>query len=162
MKGEGRATLVGNEVWRSFAGPKTICCSSVAVGLAGDRFGDQADDDVVGVRVLVVRAGGELERVGADPADDLLRRDVAAGVGFDLFGEALGLGVVGHAAGVVEHLPHGHRAPGRRHPGEPLADRVVEAELAGLDEVQRDGAAEGLGDAGDPHVVGRPRRLRLR
>ena len=53
-------------------------------------------------------------------------RDEAARVVLRLFGEAFGLGVVGQAAGVVEHLPDRHRAPGRRHPRQPLRDRVVE------------------------------------
>jgi hypothetical protein len=61
---------------------------------------------------------------------------------------------------VVEHLAHGHRAPGCRHPAESLGDRVVEPEPAGANQVERHRAAERLGDAGDPHVVGGLRRSR--
>lgn len=70
-------------------------------------------------------------------------------------------GVIRETAGVVQQLGQGHRAPRLRHRRQHFADRAVESELARLDEVERDGAAERLGDGGDPHVVGGARLRRL-
>ncbi|GAA3066482.1 hypothetical protein GCM10020254_07570 [Streptomyces goshikiensis] len=74
-------------------------------------------------------------------------------------GHELGVGgVVGQAAGVRQELAQRHRAPGSRLSGQPVGDGVVEGQPALVDEPEGDGAAERLGDAGDPHVVVRARR----
>ena len=126
-----------------------------AVGPAADSLGHQAYDDVVGVRVLVAAARREDEPVVIDPADDRRGRDVAAGIVLELHPEAVRPRVVGHAAGVVEQLPQRHGRPRGRESGQQLANRVAQLELSARHQAQRYRAAERLGHARDPHVVGR-------
>ncbi len=80
-----------------------------------------------------------------------------AGVLGDDVDEPLGGRVVGQPAGVVEQLTQGHPVPRGRLIGQHLADRGVQVQSAAVDEPQGHRSAEGLGDTGDPHVVGGPR-----
>lgn len=54
---------------------------------------------------------------------------------------------------MLEELAQRHRVPGLGLVGQALADGVVEGEQALVDELEGDGSAERLGDAGDAHVV---------
>jgi len=55
---------------------------------------------------------------------------------------------------VREQLSEGHRGPGGGKRRQALADRVVQRERTLLDQRERGGAGERLGDARDAHVVG--------
>src|SRR5207244_2369504 len=123
--------------------------------LARDSSDDQAEEDVVRVRVRPALAGREQRLVVRGEPDELLRRprtgEVAAQVGPE---QALVLRVVVEAARVVEELPYGDVLALRDQPGQPPLDRVVEPELALADELEDDDGHERLRDAADAKAVG--------
>ncbi len=138
--------------------PEDAPAQQAPVGASGDALGDERDDDVVGVRVAVARAGPEVQSLVRDPRDDPGRRDERPGVRPEVPHEALGLRVVREPAGVIEHLADRHAPPRRGEVGPPARDRVVEAQPPVAHELQGDRAPEGLRDARDAHVVRRARR----
>ena len=112
--------------------------------LAGDDLNDAAGDDVVGVRVLPLCAGIEVERLLGPGVEDLLR-----GGGLEHGGHDVVLGpVVLIAGGVRENLADcDFVAAGEA--GDVLADRVVEGEFFLLLEHEDCGGRELLGDGAD-------------
>ena len=112
--------------------------------MAGDLLDDAAGDDEVGVGVLPLGSGLEVERLFSPGIEDLL-----GGFGDEHGGHDVVLGpVVLIAGGVGEDLADGDFvAAGEA--GDVLADRVVEGELAFCLEEQDGGGGELLGDGAD-------------
>ena len=149
----------GSAVRRSPSGWVTSRRNSLRYGTAGRRLGDQRDDDVVGVRVLVVGARRVVERLVADEVDQPQVRDVTVQMLAEVLLELRVGGVARQPAGVAQRLAEGHGAPVRGQRRDPGGDRVVEAEDAVVDERERDRAGERLRDRGDPHLLLAPERL---
>ncbi len=122
----------------------------VGVGAAGDLFDDQAEQDVVGVRVGEAAAFGR--RVGECDAHGLTRRhrNDASGV----------RGEVGESAGVGEQGPQGQRAAvvarSPHQTGQMLLDGVGQRQAFLVGQLQHDRGDERLGDAAGAEVVGTP------
>ncbi|GAA5016660.1 hypothetical protein GCM10025734_66550 [Kitasatospora paranensis] len=131
------------------------------VAAAGGGLGHQRDGDVVGVGVPVAAAGGEEQALVGDVVEQVPGVEDVVRVGRDDGAEGRGVAVVRQPAGVLEELAECHGRPGRREVGEALPEGVVQAEGPAVDQPERDGAAERLGDAGDPHVVVGARCARL-
>ena len=93
--------------------------------LTADRFNDQAGDDVVGVGVLPLRAGFEVERLGRPLVEDLAR-SYRLELRFD---GVVFRRVILVAGSVGQDLPDRDFVAARqaRHV---LADRIIERELA--------------------------------
>ena len=99
-------------------------CDELEVGLASDFFKDAAGDDEVGVGVLPLGAGVEVEGLFGPGVEDLLGGGGAAHGGHDV---VLGP-VVLVAGGVREDLADGDLvAAGEA--GDVLADRVVDGDF---------------------------------
>ena len=124
--------------------------------LAGRLLQDQAEQVVVrvGVRVALARRPGSRLRRGA--IEELADLPPAPRVGIDLALVAR-VGVLGDPAGVVEQ--HAHRdlariRESRGHArGQHGGKRIVEGDLPLLDELQRRGGDERLGDAAGPEAI---------
>ncbi len=135
-----------------------VLVEQLVVGELARRLSDETDGDVVRVRVAVLGARGGREIDVLDVIEQLQRREVLRRVGGDQVDEGRLADVVGQAADVLERLGDRHVLALRQHARDPVAERVVEAELALVDERQGDRTVEGLGHARDPVVVGAPER----
>ena len=161
MKGAGTSGPAGRLVRRRPRGCSHLDAERLLVRRAGGGLDHQADRDVVGVRVPVLGSRREVER--------LVRHEREQRRGWrrhrerpgHRLAERLALREVRKAARVAQQLAKRHRMPGRRLTRQPLPDGVVEREHTVVDERQRDGSAERLRDARDPHVVVLPRPARI-
>ena len=131
----------------------------VGVALTRRRLDHQADDDVVGVGVVVFRTGRELERLISDEGHELGRRQRLFERCEHRIKEHLETGEVRQPARMAEELAESDVAPRVRQLGKALGDRVVERHHSFVDQGQHRRPAEGFGHAGDAHVV--PERGRL-
>ncbi len=117
----------------------------------GDLLDDQAEQHGVGVGVVELRARGEPVGVLEGDVEQLARRPLAMRLGRQQVLEARVLAVGEQAAAHVRELTQrdvlsvGHSVDVR-------GDRVVQADLAAVDELEQRGDGEGLGLAADPHV----------
>ncbi len=126
--------------------PQESSLELVGQGRAGDPFDDQAEQEIVRVRIRPPFARLIPRRV--DRLEDLARRPRMLGVIL----EALLRGVVEHVgepAGVVEQLADRDLAADRGHIGQVVAQGVVEVEPALLRELQDGRRHECLGHAAD-------------
>jgi len=104
---------------------------------------------------VVLRPRREVERLVGDVGQERGGRHRPSRIVGELVDELPAHGELGQPGGVLQRLAQRHLPPRRRELGQALGDRVVERELAALDERERRGAVERLGDAGDaPGVVG--------
>lgn len=139
------------------SGRASVC----GVGRAGCRLDHQAHDDVVGVRVAMLRpgVGNRAARPRRTPACPPAAAARSASAGMP--GQIVVLREIRDAAGVTEELAQRHRRPARWLRRQPAADRVVQRQRSLVHERQGDPTNERLRHARDAHEVIRARRLGL-
>ena len=126
----------------------------VAEGLAAHALDHQGEEEVAGVAVAVLVARLEVQLLLPDDDGE------AVGVVREVLvvepGQGHEVGVVPHAAGVVQQVAEGHRRGVIRHLGDVLADRIVQGKLALLGQEQDARRGDLLrGGADVEHCLGR-------
>ena len=154
----GRAWRPGSTCLSRPSGSNRRWRSSVAQWLAGRLLEHQPEQDEVGAAVVVARARVEIRR-SDERVERLLRRPDAQRVADDKLLVRRVLEVVVHAAGVAEQFADGD-VGGVGIVGQPIGERIVERQLALLDELHDQRGDEGLGHRA--HDEGRRRRGRRR
>jgi hypothetical protein len=120
---------------------------------SGHCLYDEAEQDVVRIRVGPASSGWEQRRMRGRDRDELARLPDVTWMGDHRTREATVAEVVEETARVIEQLADGDRFAIRDEPRQPPFDGVVEVELGFGDELQHDRRDEGLGDARDPEPV---------
>src|SRR5919202_1452570 len=149
----------GAKGWQTGLGhaerPKNTVLEHVLDRPAGDLFNDQAKQNVIRIRVMDALAQRKVGLVLEGDREEVLRIPHFSRLGVSLLVEALVVTIIVESAGHIEQVADGNVVAVRnlrlirRH-------RVVEPQLAFIDQLQDDRPGKGLGDAGDPEMVIKP------
>jgi hypothetical protein len=142
--GVAEALLIRVEDTGHGEGLKNFLLEELQEGHAGNFFDDQAGDDEIGVGVLPLGAGIEIERLAGPLVEDLLRGGGLEHVGHDVVLRPIVL----IAGGVREELADGDFV-GASEMGKEFGDFVVEGELALFLKEEDGGSGELFADGAD-------------
>ncbi len=121
-------------------------------GIAGDLFHDDPQDLVVGVGVMPALAGREIGGMGQGDVHAVHGLHLHQRVGGELREESLVLGEAVDARGHIEETAHSYLVS-VGNVGHELLQGVVQAQFTLIRELQHQGGGEGLGVAGDAHLI---------